>query len=103
MVPCQIAHMGYFFHICGRKLPTRGERSDELYVQTHTKVPMDDQAAYSNARVTRDEGREANGWRKEEDGGTRMRGTLKIERALLSPWDVGISKFGSRKPQKHAG
>lgn len=47
---------------------TCGERSDELYVQTHTKVPMDDQAAYSNARVTRDEGREANGWRKEEDG-----------------------------------
>lgn len=59
---------GYFFHVCGRTLHTRGERSDELYVQTHTKVPMDDQAAYSNARVTRDGGREANGWRKEEDG-----------------------------------
>lgn len=46
-LPARTHTGGYFFHVRGRKLHTRGERSDELYVRTHTKVPMDDQAAYS--------------------------------------------------------
>lgn len=59
-----------FTYADGSRCTHVASEATELYVQTHTKVPMDDQAAYSTRMRTWHagrKGREANGRRKEED------------------------------------
>lgn len=68
-------------------------------VRTHTKVPMDDQAAYST-RMRAWHGWKGEGWterqrRKQENGKFVFEGTLKIERARRIYFPPGTSEYQS--------